>query len=72
MKEERALEQSSLEMSKKKQYKFDFILCNIIEKCKAQEDFEIVTKVLDPNDLGVVRRMFPLALTKSIKAKVQY
>lgn len=47
----------------------DFILCKLIEKCKAQLNLEMVTKVLDLNDLGLVRCMFHWALTKSIKPK---
>lgn len=48
----------------------DYILQKLIEKCKAQEDLEIVTKVLDPNGLGAIRCIFHWALTKCVKPKV--
>lgn len=32
----------------------DFINRKLLEKCKAQEDFEIIAKILKPNNIGVV------------------
>lgn len=46
-----------------------FILKGSIERFKVQPDLESRTKVLDPNDIGVYKRMFYWALTKCIKPK---
>lgn len=48
----------------------DECMVNLLDKFKVQLDVEIKTKVLDLNDLRVMKSMFHWALVKCIKPKV--